>query len=212
MGELRKGEREAARRHRLEEYRKRTSVVKTTIQQIEIQIDNTIDDFFDKIKNCMSSESCTAIKSEFNIVLRQILDEFEDVVLEVEIINADVNEQEGTLSLKDEVMKETSSKNTRLETLANDIWLKVDDAISEYMSLGRNIDVSSSARVIQLKQKKERSYEILKNVIPSIADEVYSQLNNATTEERMLEIKTSMENRYIEVEQELQAIRRGMDT
>lgn len=209
LASIRTNERDAARRKRLNEYREKTKSVKIKVQEIEEDLDNIIIQYYKMMRNCTTSFGCSEIKTKFNLVLRKILNEFDDVVLELEIINYDIINQSSLVSLKDEVMKLTTTRNTRLETYAHEIWLKAEDAITEYGSLGTI--VSESVRLKKLKEQRDEIVD-LKNEIHTVGDEIYSQLANATTEDLILSIKASMEERYNELELKLHEIRKRLDS
>ena len=207
LAAIRAGERDAARQRKLPEYREKTQVIKTKVQQIEKDLDATIVEYYKLMRNCTSSSACTEIKTKFNSVLRKILNEFDDLVLELEIISVDVTNESSLVSLKDEVMKATTAKNTRLESLAHELWLKSEDEITAYSSLGTITNESN--RLTTLKEQRDQIIA-LKNEIHTIGDEIYSQLTNATTEESILSIKESMEKRYGNLETKLHEIRKGL--
>lgn len=207
LAAIRAGERDAARQRKLPEYREKTQVIKTKVQQIEEDLDVAIVEYYKLMRNCTSSSACTEIKTKFNLVLRRILNEFDDLVLELEIISFNVTNESSLVSLKDEVMKATTAKNTRLESLAHELWLKSEDEITTYSSLGTITNESN--RLTTLKEQRDQIIA-LKNEIHTIGDEIYSQLTNATTEESILSIKESMEKRYGILETKLHETRKGL--
>lgn len=208
LAAIRTGERDAARQRNLSKYRKQTQNIKSKVQQIEDELDIAIVNYYKMMRNCITSFSCFDIKTKFNSVLRKVLNEFDDVVLELEILNLDTTNQSSLVTLKDEVMKATTAKNTCLETLAHEIWLKAEDAINEYNSLGTL--TSKSVRLTKLKEQRDQIIA-LKNEIHMISDEIYSQLTNATTEDIILTIKESMVDRYADLETKLHNIRKGLE-
>lgn len=199
---------EAAKKQKLEEYIKHTQEFVQKVKEIESQIDSVSEEYSVKIMKCTSSSYCVRIKNEFISALRKILNEFDEIVVQFEIICLELTNQSSVVSLRDEIMKATTAKNTRLESLAQEVWLKAEDAIKEYTNLGAHIDADSS-RLSQLKSQRD-TVKDLKNEIHIIADEIYSQLSNTTTEEVLNEIKMSMENQYKEIEARLQEIRKGL--
>lgn len=209
LASIRTGERNAARQKKLSGYREQTRGIKVKVQQIENDLENTIVEFYKLMRNCTTSFTCFEIKRKFNLALKKILNEFDDVVLELEIMNFDITNQSSSVSLKDEVMKATTAKNTCLETLAHEIWLKAEDAITEYSSLGTI--TSESVRLRKLKEQRDQIIS-LKKEIHAIGDEIYSQLTNTTDEDTIMSIKESMEEQYSELETQLHEIRKGLES
>lgn len=208
LAAIRTGERDAARQNKLVEYRNQVQSIKTKVLQIEENLDAAIAEYYRTMRNCTASSACSEIKTKFNSVQRKILNEFDDLVLELEIIDFDVTNQSSVVSLKDEVMKSTTAKNSRLESLAHEIWLYAEDEITEYRSLGAI--TSESVRLTKLIEKRDQIIT-LKNEIHTIGDEIYSQLTTATTEDMILSIKASMEEQYGDLEIKLDEFRKGLD-
>ena len=184
-------------------------IISTYFSKLErnLDLDVAIVEYYKLMRTCTSSSACTEIKTKFNLVLRRILNEFDDLVLELEIISFNVTNESSLVSLKDEVMKATTAKNTRLESLAHELWLKSEDEITTYSSLGTITNESN--RLTTLKEQRDQIIA-LKNEIHTIGDEIYSQLTNATTEESILSIKESMEKRYGILETKLHETRKGL--
>ncbi len=208
LAAIRNGKIQAAKKQKLNDYIIHTQEFVQKVKEIDIQIDSVSEIYSVKIKKCTSSSSCVQIKSDFISALRKILNEFDEIVVQYEIICLELTNQSSIVSLRDEIMKATTAKNTRLEALAQEVWLKAEDAIKEYTNLGAHLNAESS-RLLQLKSRRDTVKDI-KNEIHIIADEIYSQLSNATTEDSLNEIKISMENRYKEIETQLQEIRKGL--
>ncbi len=207
---IRSGRLEAARKQKTAQYNQRTQSIKQKIQQIDGLIDTLSNEYSEKIKKCTSSSSCVQIKNSYISALQETLNEFDDIVVDLEIICLEMTNQSSVLLLRDKIMKETTTNNTELESLAHEVWLKAEDAISEYISLGTHI-ASESSRLSFLKNQCEQ-VKILKKEIHIIADEIYSQLSNATDEDTLQHIKVSMESRYTQIDVQLQEIRKGLVT
>lgn len=207
---IRSGRLEAAKKHRTAEYTQRTQSIKQKIQEIDVLIDSLSNEYSKKIKKCTSSSNCVQIKNSYTSSLQETLNEFDDIVIDLEIICLEMTNQSSILSLRDNIMKATTSNNAQVESLAHEVWLKSEEAISEYVSLGMHID-SESSRLLLLKKQCEEVKK-LKTEIHVIADEIYSQLANATDETSLHNIKTAMEHRYSEIELKLQEINKGLVT
>ena len=208
LAAIRNGKIEAAKKKKLDEYIRCTQEFVKKVKEIDDQIDSISENYSAKIKKCTSSSSCVQIKNEFVSALRKALNEFDEIVVQYEIVCLELTNQASIVSLRDEIMRATTAKNTRLESLAQEVWLKAEDAIKEYTNLGPHINAESS-RLLQLRSQRD-AVKDLKNEIHIIADEIYSQLSNATTEDSLNEIKISMDNRYKEIETQLQEIRKGL--
>lgn len=208
LSAIRNGKIEAAKKKKLDEYIRCTQEFVKKVKEIDDQIDSISENYSAKIKKCTSSSSCVQIKNEFVSALRKALNEFDEIVVQYEIVCLELTNQASIVSLRDEIMRATTAKNTRLESLAQEVWLKAEDAIKEYTNLGPHINAESS-RLLQLRSQRDAVKDI-KNEIHIIADEIYSQLSNATTEDSLNDIKLSMDNRYKEIETQLQEIRKGL--
>lgn len=206
---IRSSERKAAQQGKLNEYRTRTKDIKAIVLSVEEKIDAAITEYYNKMKNCTSSSSCSEVKRSFNTVLRKLFDDFDDVILEIDIINCEFQETVGIVTTRDEVMKTTTAKNSRLEALAQEMWLKAEEAVREYQRLGEHI-TSDSIRLGKLKKQRDDIKE-LKDQVHDVCDDIYSQLSKAKTEESIRTIKETMEYRYSEIETKLQNIRRDME-
>lgn len=204
---IRTGRLEAFKQQKTDQYTKSTQEIEQKIKEINHRIEEVNDEYAEKIKLCSSSLACVRMKNEYISVLRDVLIEFDNLVIDFEIISFELTNQSGVLRLRDEIMKATTANNTRLESFAQEVWLEATVAVKEYTELGTHID-TASPRLTQLKEQRDKVKE-LKDKIHIIADDIYSQLSNATTEDALNEIKTSMEKRYKEIEARLQKLREG---
>lgn len=200
LAEIRNGKRDATKQGRLAEYCEQIQGIESKVKQIETDLDATIDEHYRLMRNCTSSAVCAEIKIKFNLLLRKVMNEFDDIVLDIEILNFDITNQTSLASLRDEVMKTTTAKNTCLEALAHELWLKAENEITEYSQLG--LVAADSSHLASLKERKER-IKALKKEIHAIGDETYSRLISAATEETVLLIKKDMERLYGDLEEKL---------
>ena len=208
LATIRTGKFEAAKQQKADVYLQQTQTIEQRIQQIDTKVYSAIDEYSKKIKQCTSSAACATIKHSFISVVRKILNEFDDIVVDLEIMCYEITNQSSDVSIKNKMMKVASSTIARLQTLADQMWLKAEDAINEYMTLGTQIS-SNSTRLKYLKQQRDEVLE-LKTAIHTIGDEIYSKIIVDTSDDSINDIKQAMVEKYSEIETKLEEIKRGL--
>lgn len=208
LNAIRVGEREAAKLHTLEDYRQQVRDIKEKIKLVEIDMDTLFNHYYGEMCRCTSHQLCESVRLRFIQAYNDILSQFDDLVLEFEIVRISFIDKKDYVSLKDSVMKDTTAKNTRLANSIQEIWIKAESNIKEYRGLGDRIDPNSE-KLKQLTQIRDRVNE-LKTEIGNIASEIYYKIGEANSEREIECIKNEMEAKYTVIEQEINNINKSV--
>lgn len=204
---IRSYERSAIRRGKRLEFTKSISLVKEKIIAIEEQLNSKIDQYFEMIQLCRTYDSCEKTRLEFISVYAEILERFENVVLDVEEIAQNLNCSSSVLSGRDAVMSYATSRNSILNNLAHDLLMKAESEISEY----KGLQVRSDATRLQHLTTRRNRIQAIKDQIDPYVDSVYKELMEADNDEMIQAIRKKMEFELNRIEGDLKNIRKEME-
>ena len=204
---IRTYERIAISRGKRRDFKKGVTAVQEEIKEIEERLNITIDTYFDLIQLCRTYDECEQTRLEFMSTYADILDSFEDVVLDIEEIAQELNCSSSVVSGRDAVMRDAGVKNRLLINYAHDLLMKAEGEITEYKWISSRAD---STRMQLLVARRDK-IQGLKDKIDEFADDVYSRLLNAETDDSVLKLRVEMENGFKNFEEELKTIKEEMD-
>ena len=200
-------EREAISQGKRREFKEAVSSVQNTIEKIDEQLNELIEDFRKRINQCKSYEECESTRQAFMRKHSEILVDFEGVILDIEEIAHDLQCSSSIITGRDAVMRDASDKNGILINKAHDLLMKAESEISEYRGLGADPD---AYRMQLLKQRRDEIQKI-KDRIDSFADEIHAEVMRANTDDKIVALRQKMELGFAEFEKELNKIRSDMD-
>lgn len=170
-------------------------------------MNTTIEKYFDLIQLCRTYDSCEQTRLEFMNTYAEILDRFEDVVLDIEEIAQKLNCSSSVVSGRDAVMRDASVKNRLLINYAHDLLMKAEGEITEYKGISARAD---SERMQLLIGRRDRIQRI-KDQIDDFVDIIYAELLSAETDNSVQALRVKMENSFKAFEAELKGIKEKMD-
>lgn len=204
---IRTYERIAISRGKRRDFKRSVAAIQEDIKEIEECLNTTIDRYFDLIQTCRTYDSCEQTRLDFMNTYAEILDRFEDVVLDIEEIAQELDCSSSVVSGRDAVMREASVKNGVLINYAHDLLMKAEGEITEYKGINARAD---SARMQLLVGRRDRIQDI-KERIDAFVDNIYAQLLRAETDDSVQQLRITMESGFKSFESELKAIKEEMD-
>lgn len=204
---MRSYERKAIALNKRRQFRERTEIVKNEISSIEDALQLKMDEYFEKIKSCGTYDSCESIRQRFLREYASILDEFEDIVLDVEEISEEFSCGSNIVSWKDALMRDTATQNRVLVDLTHNLLMKAEQEITDYKGLG----VSTSSQHLKILVEQRDKILELKDKIDNIADDVHNKVVEAKSEDELILIRTNMENDFKNIEIELSNIKQRIE-
>lgn len=204
---IRTYERIAISRGKRCDFKKSVAAIQEEIKEIEERLNTTIEKYFDLIQLCRTYDSCEQTRLEFMNTYAEILDRFEDVVLDIEEIAQKLNCSSSVVSGRDAVMRDASVKNRLLINYAHDLLMKAEGEITEYKGISARAD---SERMQLLIGRRDRIQRI-KDQIDDFVDIIYAELLSAETDNSVQALRVKMENSFKAFEAELKGIKEKMD-
>ena len=204
---IRTYERIAISRGKRRDFKRSVAAIQEEIKGIEECLNTTIDKYFDLIQACRTYDSCEQTRLEFMNTYAEILDRFEDVVLDIEEIAQELDCSSSVVSGRDAVMREASVKNGLLINYAHDLLMKAEGEITEYKGINARAD---SERMRLLVGRRDRIQSI-KERIDAFVDQIYAQLLSAETDNSVQQLRVEMEDGFKSFEAELKTIKEEMD-
>lgn len=204
---IRNYERIAISRGKRSEYKENVAVVQGSIKTIEEQLNCIIEEYFEKIQTCRTYDACEKTRQEFMKKYSEILDSFEDVVLDIEEIAHKLKCSSSIVSGRDAVMRDAGNKNRVLINKAHGIMMKAENEITDYKSLG----VGSEALRLQLLKQRRDEIQQIKNQIDSFVDEIYAEVVKADTDDTITTLRQKMESGFRDFDVKLKEIMRVVD-
>lgn len=202
-----KYERIAISKGKRKDFKKSVAAAQETIKEIDEQLTAAIDQYFDMIQLCRTYDSCEQTRLDFMNVYADILDRFEDVVLDIEEIAQDLNCSSSVVSGRDAVMRDAGVKNRLLINLAHDLLMKAESEITEY----KGLNVRQDATRMQLLMEKRNRIQEIKDQIDEFVDSIYEKLLCAETDESIKSLRTDMETGLKKFEKALKELKEEMD-
>lgn len=188
------------------EFQRSVAPIKEAIKEIEKQLDMTIEKYFDLIQRCRTYDSCEQTRLEFIREYAEILNSFEDIVLDIDETAQKYNCSSSVMSSRDIVMRDTSAKNRVLINVANNLLIKAEGEITEYNGVSTNAD---SDRMKGLVRRRDNICDLITK-IDDFADNICTQLSNAHTDDSVQSLKEEMEKGFKAFETALNAIKDEM--
>ena len=204
---IRSYERIAISKGKRKEFKKSVAIVRDAIRKIDEQLNSTIEQYFDSIQLCRTYSSCEQTRLDFMKVYEEILDKFEDVVLDIEEIAQELNCSSSVVSSRDSVMRDTGVKNRLLINFAHDLLMKAESEIAEY----KGLNVIQNAKRLQLLTERRDRIQEIKNQIDEFVDCIYEKLLDAETEDSIKSLRRDMESSLTIFENTLKQIKEEMN-
>jgi PAS domain S-box-containing protein len=201
-------QRKAAMAKTLTSFREKMAPVNRQLDELQRRLWLLIDDTYQKIQTCVDADSCEAIRLQFNEAYDEMLFGFEDVVLEFEEINSEFNWDNTLMQLRDQLLKESSVRSSRLDGIAFALLDKADEEIGDYRKIG---DVrADSPRMVTLRRRRD-DIQSLKDAVYTVAHELIEEVVQAASSGQLTAMRTGMETEYSRIECGLQKAKAEME-
>lgn len=129
---IRNCEKKAISLRRRIEFKRNISGIKIALSDITDKLNLIIDEYYSKIQTCASYDKCEETRQSFSKQYSEILDSFEDIVLDVEEISHEYDIDDAFISERDAILRDIASRSRSLSELAHSIMLSIEKEISDY--------------------------------------------------------------------------------
>lgn len=197
----------AISRGKRRDFKKSIAAIHDEIKEIEGRLNTTIERYFDQIQLCRTYDSCEQTRLEFMNKYAEILDCFEDVVLDIKEIAQNLHCSSSVVSGRDGAMRDAGVNNRWLINYAHDLLMRAESEITEYRGISAK---SNSTRMQRLVERRDRIQSI-KDKIDEFVDNIYHQLGSAETDESVQSLRVNMEKGFKAFEVDLKKIKEEMD-
>ncbi len=196
-------ERKAILLGKREVFREERKKISKHLSDIEKNVNLIIDEAFTETQSCTSYQDCEDIKHSFINKFSETLNDFADIVLDVEEISFCYDNDNTIIADKDSIMKDSATRNRLISDIAHYLLIDIDNDISQYKSL--NVD-SQSVRLNKLIEQRDIILKY-KEKLMSLTDSIHRDAASATSCEQLLNMRTKMEYEYKLIEDELLKIK-----
>lgn len=201
---IRKGKTDAATQRRIEQYQEKIKNIERGILKAKQDFDELLLTYKLQVSECVTYADCESVKRNYLDAYNTFLNQFSELVVQFEIINAEFVSSDDLTAEKDEAMNATSQRNSRLVIIAQALYSAAEENYSEYKSLG-SID-DTSERLQRLANLVDKATRLIEK-INTTATRVYRLIGNATSKQGIDVAKSQMNSEYDEIEQQLQTLR-----
>lgn len=193
---IRTTEKAAVSMRRRNEFKERINPIQELLKKIEESLESLIIEYCSKMKSCDSYEKCENVRREFVDNYNNTLDNFEDIIVDIEEISTLFNSDTSIVQFQDAIIKEAGIKNSELTNKFHELYRKVESEIADYKSL--NADPSSERFVIW--KEMQDSLEEYKRQIINFTSSICTDVLSAKTEQQLTIVQQRMEVEYEEIE------------
>ncbi|MCM1286888.1 MAG: PAS domain-containing protein [Clostridium sp.] len=198
---IRNCEKKAITLRRRTEFKRNISVIKTALSDITDKLNSTVDEYYSKIQTCASYDKCEETRQSFFKQYNEILDSFEDIVLDVEEVSHEYDMDDTFISERDAILRDIASRSRSLSELAHSIMLKIEKEISDYRDQVNPMPNSESSMYKSFVDMKQRILEYKKDA-DIYTDKTLSDASVLNSETELQFIRIQMEEKFKTLEQQ----------
>lgn len=199
---IRTTEKAAISMHRRNDFKKKIEPIQDNLKQIENSLENLIKEYCSKMKMCDAHEKCENIRREFSEKYNNTLDNFEDILVDVEEISTLFNSDTSIVQLQDSIIKDSGVKNGLLLNYSHELHQKIESEIADYKSLNPD---PLSERFVHWGKMKDLLLDYKQQII-NLSSNISSNVLSAKTEQQLMIIQQRMECEYEEINRNLNII------
>ncbi len=196
---IRTGKAHAGSKGRLDQYKVQISPIENGIVQSRERFNDLLLVYKRKVSECLSYEECEKIKSEYLREYNMFLDEFSELAISLENVNAQFTNALDLTAEKDEAMNEVSRQSTKLAALAQTIFNKAEGAYNKFKSICND----PSSTVLQTLDKFVNSASLIREEIYSISSDIHRRIASAMTKTDIDITKDEVQKKCTEIKTQL---------
>lgn len=192
----------AVRAKKSTEFRKDADKLNNRISEIDEQLTTLIDEYLQKVQASGSSSQCEELTDKFKEKYDELLDNFDDGVLDLEEISIRYT-PDGIVSGKDTVLRETAVKHERLYSVAFELKLEINKRIDRIKA---QITKNEESQIFQYYAELLERVEAIISRLQSIQETVYKDIGLVRNYNDVMQTRNTMNNQYSEIETLLEAV------
>lgn len=199
---IRNCEKKAITLGRRAEFQSDISKIKTALSNITDKLNATVDEYYSRIQKCASYVKCEETRQSFFKQYNEILDSFEDIVLDVEEKSHEYDMDDTFISEKDTILRDIALNSGGISELVHSIMLKIEKEISDYRGQV-NPRPGSEADTYQSFVDMKQSIVEYKKDADIYMDKVLSDASAANSKMELQIIRMQMEVKFKTLKQQL---------
>lgn len=203
---IRTTEKSAVSIRRRNEFKEKIKPIQELLRKIEESLESLILEYCSKMKSCDSYEKCENVRRGFVENYNKTLDDFEDIIIDVEEISTLFNSDTSIVQFQDAIIKEAGIKNGELINRFHELYRKIESEIADYKSLDAD---PSSERFAKWKELQDSLVEY-KRQIDNFTGSISTDVLAAKTEQQLTRIQQRMEDDYEEIDKGFKIIKQNL--
>jgi PAS domain S-box-containing protein len=198
--------RKAASTKQLTSFKERIAPVNSVLEDLQRKLYQLIDDYFQRIQDCVSAASCEALMLEFDEAYEEMVYRIEDIVVGLEEINSDFSWDNTLMQLRDNLLKANFDSSRRLDNVVFELLKRAEEDIAEYKKLG----VKSESKRLTEFTKRRDDIQALRENITNVSNEFTGKTQQSTDNMHFNELRSKMIEAYRDIESRLSSFRCDM--